>query len=790
MGRSHDKGGATFEMCSTLPAYGHMDYEHAFQFERMISPDTALMLSASAVKSTEMKGFAWAAGGLQDKFVKVKVPREISLTKDQTYVCLFDAADPSDIENNINLKSVLPYEEWGIPRIVQQTFKSWRLRFLGNRNLNTWYQTHGEQAFMMLDHHPDVVAKLLYLNKDKLLRLKNEVASLKGKWNHLKHLLKHNLTLQEAELVTDLLSAQVDETSKNDPFLLLTVRNLTKDFRHRYFNAMGVYEKCKTDLPAMIAGYLDTHLMKKGDTAMLLQDAIKEASDALQISKAVIECTIENMITNGQARLYVLNGENTVSMGKLLAADIAVAEGLAARDEDNNENPVWIESFPVNYTPDGRKITLNVEQQVLIQTVFATSTSVCTGGPGTGKSTVMKSLIRELRRVNPTGRIILAAPTGKAARRLTEVTGEPSQTLHKFMGMTPGSSPALDSFNETDTLILDEASMMDLHLLASALKQTGNRGRVIFSGDKDQLASIDTGAILHDMLMSRHIAVAELTEPQRQALLSDIVTASYAIRDGKMPTFPGPAGDFHFIEADTPEEINQRIQELCADIIPSTYGIPLKDIQILGAMRKGEAGINKLNESLKPIFNATSLDEDTQSRNLGSQTYHVGDRVMQLKNRYDLDVQNGEVGTIIAFDERKKAVIVEIEDRVIPLPFDNYPYMTHSWGMTVHKSQGSEYPCVIISLPDDHSYMLDRTIVFTGTTRAKQQGFVVGSKKTLQESISKIKTRMTHLPFLIAEKICERSQHQVFQNLAKDSKKVAIPKPIHRVRAMDIDVPF
>ena len=790
MGRSHDKVVDTFEMCSTLPAYGHMDYEHVFQFERMISPDTALMLSASEVRSTETKGFTWAAGGQDDKFVKVKVSRDLDLTKDKVYICLFDAADPADIENDIYLKSVLPYEEWGIPRVVQQTFKSWRLRFLGNRNLNTWYQAHGEQAFMMLDHQPDVVANLLQLNKDKLLRLKNEVASLKGKWNHLKHLLRHNLTLQEAELVTDLLSAQVDATAKNDPFLLLTVRNLTKDFRHRYFNAMGVYEKCKTDLPAMIAGYLDTHLMKKGDTAMLLQDAIKEASEALQIRKAIVENTIETMISNGQAQLRVLDGENTVSMGKLLAADIAVAEGLAARDEDNNENPVWIESFPVNYTPDGREIKLNVEQQVLIQTVFASSTSVCTGGPGTGKSTVMKSLIRELRRVNPAGRIYLAAPTGKAARRLTEVTGEPSQTLHKFMGMTPGSSPALDGFKENDTLILDEASMMDLFLLASALKQTGKRGRVIFSGDKNQLASIDAGAILQDMLMSRHLAVAELTEPQRQALLSDIVTASYLIIEGKMPTFPGPGGDFHFIEANSPEEINLRTQELVSDIIPRNYGIAHKDIQILGAMRKGEAGINKLNESLKPIFNVSSLDVDTQSRNLGSQTYHIGDRVMQLKNRYDLDVQNGEVGTIIAFDEKKKAVLVEIDDRVIALPFDNYPYMTHSWGMTVHKSQGSEYPCVILSIPDDHAYMLDRTIVFTGITRARQQCFVVGSKKTLLDTLLKIKKRMTHLPFLIAEKICERSQHQVFQNLAKDSKKVAIPKPVHRVRAMDIDVPF
>jgi exodeoxyribonuclease V alpha subunit len=163
---------------------------------------------------------------------------------------------------------------------------------------------------------------------------------------------------------------------------------------------------------------------------------------------------------------------------------------------------------------------------------------------------------------------------------------------------------------------------------------------------------------------------------------------------------------------------------------------------------------------------------------------------MQLRNRYDLDIQNGEVGKVLAFDEAKKAVLVEVDDRVIPLPFDNHPYLTHAGAMTVHKSQGSEYGCVLISLPDDHEFSLDRQAIFTAITRGKSQVCIIGKKETLERVIKKLKVRLTHLPFLIAEQICAVSAYEDFQKLAEQSKTPKIPKPQHRVRAEDIEITF
>jgi exodeoxyribonuclease V alpha subunit len=707
-----------------------------------------------------------------------------------SYLCVFEDAPANTAGLTIKLKSILPYEEWGKQKIVEAAMESWRLRFIGSYNLTRWYKAHGEQAFMMLAHQPESVAQLLKLNSNSMLRLKNEVATLKSHWNELKFLLKHHMPMDEAERALDVFNAQIEPSACLNPFLLLTVqKNISKVARHRYFQAMGVYERCKTDLPAMISGYLDTQMQRTGESAMELEEAIKAASDALRESKATIEYAIEGMVKSGTAQIRLLHGQQTVSMGRMLANDIALAEGLAMRNE-TKDSAIWIQDFQPEVLPDGRIITLTTEQEVALQAVFSANTCVITGGPGTGKSTVTKSLIREVRRLNPNGRIYLAAPTGKAARRISEVTGEEAYTLHRLMGMTPGSSPMLAGFTEYDTLILDEASLMDVFLLASALKQTGKRGRVIFGGDRDQLGSIDTGAVLNDIIESRFVTTAELTEPHRAALMSDIVKGSYAVKAGEMPQFAGREGDLHFITAESAKEVNHKIMLLVKDVMPRVYNTKLDDIQVLAAMFKGDAGVDQLNENLKPLLNPASQDFNTPCRNLGNQTYHVGDRVMQLRNRYDLDIQNGEVGKILAFDEAKKSVLIEVDNRVIPLPFDNHPYLTHAGAMSVHKSQGSEYQCVLISVPDDHEFRLDRQAIFTAITRGKSQVCIIGKKETLARVIKKQNVRLTHLPFLIAEQICAASAYEDFQKLAEQGKTPKIPKPKHRVRAEDIEITF
>jgi exodeoxyribonuclease V alpha subunit len=542
---------------------------------------------------------------------------------------------------------------------------------------------------------------------------------------------------------------------------------------------------------------------KRGETAILLNTAVSLVSQNFKLSKIKVERTIHKMIANGTANYRKLFGQDTISMGAMMQLDILAADCLAERVDSYFAHDKWVESFEITYNPDGKLIELADEQKIAIQTAVSTPTSVITGGPGVGKTTTVKSLIAEIRKLSPGGRIYMAAPTGKAARRMAEVTGEDCTTLHRMMGMTPDSSPILSSFQEEDTLILDECSLMDINLLTAAIKHSGKRGRVIFIGDPNQIESLDTGSILNDMIASRHMTTAELIEVQRQAAKSDIVKGAYDVLAGKIPDFNGPGGDLHFVEADTSEDILEQIKHLVEVVIPTEHGIEAKDVQILSAMRKNVAGATNLNSKLKKSFNPKSRDTETSFRRLGNTTYHVGDRIMQEKNRYDLDVQNGEIGTIVEFDEHKRKIVVDMGDRTVLLPYDNYVNMTHAWAKTIHKSQGSEYPCVIISMPSDHQFMLHQNMLFTAMTRGKTHVFLVCSKLTLEMAVkngkmvhgkivenASFRKRLTHLPFLLSEAICEKSEHKALRSMAKGSRTIKPPKPVHTIDTDSIYVPF
>lgn len=793
---------ASYESCQALMSLNQSNYRHTFKVERMLSNDVALLSTTEKVKGT-LNGFKWHYDSEQVNFVRATIPGGTSLKVGEEYSIFFREGESGNGSSQISIDQALPLSDWRFDKPVRTMLQSWRMKFLGAPTLNKFYRTYGEQAFMMVAHQPEAVAMLLNLDKRRMLMLSNEVESLQQNWNKINFFLSRNLAMNEAELIVDIFNSSVGSDKKLNPFRVMADRKMSKDLQTRFFKAMGVYQRCKYDLPGVMADFLDIRMSKTGETAILLDVAIKLVSDTFDVPKDRVESTIHKMITEGTANYRKLYGHDTISMGRMMELDVMAAKCLAERVDDYFDHDKWVESFSVNYTHDGKMIELTGEQEVAIQTAVGTHTSVITGGPGTGKTTTVKSLITELKKLFPHGRVFMAAPTGKAARRMAEVTGDDCTTLHRMMGMTPDSSPILSSFNNDDTLILDECSMMDINLLTAAIKHAGNRGRVIFIGDKNQLESIDTGAIMNDMILCRHMTVAELVDVQRQAALSDIVSGSYKVLAGELPDFNGPGGDLHHIEANTPEEIVAAIKNLVEDVIPKKYGFKTEDIQILSAMKTKEAGVTNLNDKLKFSFNPKALDWDTPSRALGNQVYHVGDRVMQTLNRYDLDIQNGEIGKIIEFDERKRKVVLDMGDRKVKLPYDNYPFMTHSWAKTVHKSQGSEYPVVIISMPSDHQYMLYRKSLFTAMTRGKCHVFIVSSKATLELTVKNGKmknglmmenagnnNRMTHLPFLLAEAICEKSNHPALRKMAETSKIIKPPKPVYMIDTDSIIAPF
>lgn len=798
------QGGSTttYESCQTLMSFDQGKYRHTFTVESVLNNEFVLLSTNDRIKGT-LLGFSWYDQADHKNFVRATFSSGLKLIPGTSYSIFFEKSKTEEAVAPIHVEEALPVSEWNIDKPVRTMMFSWRMKFLGAPTLNKLYKTYGEQSFMMVANKPHEVAETLNLDSRKMLMLSNEVGTLHANWHKINYLLSRNLVMHEAELIVDMFNSSTGSDKRLNPFKIMAERKLSKDLQVRFFQAMGIYQRARTDLPSVMADFLDVKMSKTGETAILMEKAITLVSDAFNISKDKVEATIHRMILDGNANYRKLYGQDTISMGRMMEMDTMAAQCLSERVDDYFEHDKWVEQFTTNYTKDGKPLQLAEEQMVAIQTSVGTHTSVITGGPGTGKTTTVKSLIAELRKLFPGGRIFMAAPTGKAARRMAEVTGEDCTTLHRMMGMTPDSSPILSSFNNDDTLILDECSMMDINLLTAAVKHAGNRGRVIFIGDANQLESIDTGAIMNDMIMCRHMTVAELIEVQRQAALSDIVSGSYQVLAGEIPNFDGPGKDLHFIEANSSTEIVEKIRDLVENIIPNQYGFKSEDIQILAAMKKSEAGVTNLNDQLKASFNKDSAEHETPSRALGNQIYHVGDRVMQTLNRYDLDIQNGEIGVIVEFDERKRKVVVDMGDRVVKLPYDNYPFMTHSWAKTVHKSQGSEYPVVIISMPSEHQYMLYRKSFFTAMTRGKSHVFVVTSKETLELTVKngKMKSgkvianasnhaRMTHLPFLLAEAICAKSNHKTLRLMAEESRKVRPPKPVYMKNAGLMNAPI
>lgn len=790
-----------YESCQALMSFAEDKYRHTFSVEQMLSNDVVLLSTNEKIKG-DLDGFDWYEDSAGKNFVRATLSGTEQLTPGKSYSFFFNTNKDRSLAP-IHVEQALAIEDWLIDKPVRTMMFSWRMKFLGPPTLNRFYKTYGEQAFMMVAHKPEEVAKALNLDKRRMLILSNEVHALQKNWHKVSYFLARNLAMNEAELIVDIFNSSVGSDKKLNPFKVMADRKMSKDLQTRFFKAMGIYQRCKTDLPGVMADFLDVRMSKHGETAIPLDAAITAVSDAFGIAKDRVESTIFKMIESGTANYRKLYGQDTISMGRMMELDTMAAKCLSERVDDYFEHDKWVESFSINYTPDGKPIELADEQKTAIQTSISTHTSIITGGPGTGKTTTVKSLIAELKKLFPEGRIFLAAPTGKAARRMAEVTGDDCTTLHRMMGMTPDSSPILSSFNNDDTLILDECSMMDINLLTAAIKHAGKRGRVIFIGDANQLESIDTGAIMNDMILCRHMTVAELIEVQRQAAQSDIVTGSYKVLAGEIPDFDGPGGDLHHIEANSPAEVLQKIKELIENVIPNTYGVKPDDVQILSTMRPGEAGVTNLNDKLKFSFNPSAMEQETPSRALGNQIFHVGDRVMQTQNRYDLDIQNGEIGSILEFDEHKRKVVLDMGDRVVKLPYDNYPFMTHSWAKTVHKSQGSEYPVVIISMPSDHQYMLYRKSLFTAMTRGKAHVFLVCSKETLELTVKNGRmknglmvanagnnNRMTHLPFLLAEEICMKSNHKALRLMAETSRKIKPPKPVYMIDTDLIIAPF
>lgn len=420
-----------------------------------------------------------------------------------------------------------------------------------------------------------------------------------------------------------------------------------------------------------------------------------------------------------------------VYLSPLYYAEIGVARRLARLA---SAFPSRMSDLPPAFT--ALDPLLSAEQQQAVRTALSQPVSVLTGGPGTGKTTCLKTLIAALELGRK--RYALASPTGRAAKRLSEATGRSASTLHRLLGFSPGEGFKHNAENPLaiDMLVVDEASMLDLVLANQLLKALKPGTHLLLVGDVDQLPSVGAGDVLRQVIGSGVIAITRLQEIFRQAADSQIIANAHRINHGEMPQFQtqvsGEAirGDFFLFPAETPDEAANWVQDVVCKRIPAKFGLePRDEIQVLAPMYRGAAGVTALNERLQAALNPAAAGK--MEKRLYGQMLRVGDKVMQIRNNYDKDVFNGDIGIIHAIHLVEQSLEVAFEGRRVLYDWSETDQLVLAYAVSVHKAQGSEFPAVVIPIVTSHYLMLQRNLLYTAVTRAKKLCVLVGSRRAL-----------------------------------------------------------
>ncbi len=463
-------------------------------------------------------------------------------------------------------------------------------------------------------------------------------------------------------------------------------------------------------------------LANEGHTCYPLVDFIPIAATMLEVDVALIETSIKNLIN-----VQLIEQEGMVWLKPYFAYEQGIVKDVlrlmhgqqAIRSIDAVKAVDWVQ----------QKLSFQFAEQQKVAAVQALTDKVhvITGGPGTGKSTLTNAILAVSEKL--TDKIILGAPTGRAAKRLTQITHKLAFTIHALLEMdfaTGGFKRGKDNPLDCDLLIIDEASMIDTTLLFHLLRAIPTRARVLLVGDVDQLPSVGAGTVLRDLIQSGTLGVTRLTEIFRQAKGSKIITNAHRINQGEFPEVHTPErSDFHFIEAETPEAIQQVILRLVSHEIPKTWHFdPIDGIQVLCPMKKGVIGAEMLNDALQNLLNPSAKPVFRAGRR-----FHLADKVMQIKNNYDKNVYNGDIGRIAEISS--ETLIVRFDDKEVDYSLSDLDELVLAYATSVHKYQGSECPCVVIPMHTSHFKLLHRNLLYTAVTRGKRQVYVVGTTKAI-----------------------------------------------------------
>lgn len=515
----------------------------------------------------------------------------------------------------------------------------------------------------------------------------------------------------------------------------------------RIAQAIGIEKHSPLRVEAGVIHALN-ELAEEGHVYYPLGDLSRASAGILEVDENLVTQAVERL--RHEERVICEPGPQGVAvyLASLYAAEEGVARRLQAlaeggalpADIDIERAILWVEQM--------NRLSLAAQQQEAIRQALRQKLLVITGGPGTGKTTILRCILQILEKKHR--RMLLCSPTGRAAKRMSEATGREAKTIHRLLEFSPKDGRFKRDQHrplEADLVIVDEASMIDIVLMNSLLKAIPPAAGLILVGDVDQLPSVGPGAVLRDIIASSLVPVIRLSEIFRQARESQIVVNAHRINRGEMPFCTDweaqEHGDCYLLAKQEALEVQAAILELASSGLPTRHRVdPLEELQILSPMQKGPIGAMQLNQALQALLNPSGPELLRAGR-----LYRRGDRVMQIRNNYEKDVYNGDIGRIVTLDLEDREITVRFDDRQVTYDFNELDELVLAYAVTIHKSQGSEYPVVIIPVHTAHYVMLQRNLLYTAITRGRRLVVLVGTKKAIAIAVKnqKIQLRYTGL---------------------------------------------
>ena len=624
---------------------------------------------------------------------------------------------------------------------IEKYLGSGMIRGIGPVYAKKLVRAFGEKVFDTIEAEPERLREVTGIGPVRAKRITDAWAEQKVVREIMVFLHSHGVGTARAVRIYKTYGADAVQVMSENPY------RLARDIRGIGFKtADAIAMKLGIEKTAMIrvrAGisYALTEAMDEGHCGLPTEELVPLAVELLEVPKELVQTALDLELAEKTVVADTVGETGCMFLAGLYRAERVIAERLLLLV---NGTLPWAYIDPARALPwieQRIKLELAHSQKTAIRLALLSKVLVITGGPGVGKTTIVNAILRILsaKGVN----LLLCAPTGRAAKRMTEATGFEAKTIHRLLEVDPkrgGFKRDADNPLECDLLVVDETSMVDVMLMQALLKAVPDNSALLIVGDIDQLPSVGPGQVLADVISSGAVPVVRLTEIFRQAAASQIVVSAHRINQGNMPDLRKPEGDsdFYFVQADDPETAVPRIIELVKTRIPQRFGLdPIRDIQVLCPMNRGGVGARSLNIELQAALNPAG---ERKVERFGW-TFAPGDKVMQIENDYDKEVYNGDIGYIDDVDPDAGELTASFDGRSVTYGFGELDTLVPAYAATIHKSQGSEYPAVVIPVMTQHYTMLQRNLLYTGVTRGKKLVVLVGQKKAVAIAVRNVSGR-------------------------------------------------